>query len=572
MAGSGNSLSARSGAGTDGQSAFPHGAAVLAEKVDGILASPAFLRSPILSRLLRYLLAKTISGEAETLKAYTIAVEGLDRPPDFDAQIDSYPRVQMVRLRKALETYYAHNPTLPEPYVYLCAGTYALQLESRAVACSKTSRLTRVGAPAIRGLAAIPAAVGTLYSKRGLIAFAVLMLAGLAVLIAIIIQTGRMRSHVVPEASGVHAPVIEIAFREPDVARRGAEISDIMSEALTRSWVTQVRDKTFGGREGAHLPTYRVVLHETENGLETQLIDAPSGMILWTESVASIASSDLRASLGPMIAELVRPFGIIARTETARLPPDSSSSYACVLRYMDFLRSGRAGMRDRIAACLEKPADQPQLAATMAALRAFFTLEAQAWPDREAQLVRAEHYTRIAAQADAEDPYSHYARARLALLRERCADGLLYGDRAIAANPYDATIVTVLSGLVAPCSRTRGTALLDRAYRIRNDNDVPLRTPLVLATIAQRQEKRLSALSYLTPPPAGPQLPGYLLSESLIAASQGHLAEARRLWGAFRRLNPAISSDDGQVRTVVLPDPQRRAVLDYLQREGVTGS
>lgn len=74
-----------------------------------IAQSPQFARSPVLRRLLAYLIEETLVGNGARLKAYQIAVDGLGRDEDFDPQSDSYPRVQVGRLRKMLDLFYADN-------------------------------------------------------------------------------------------------------------------------------------------------------------------------------------------------------------------------------------------------------------------------------------------------------------------------------------------------------------------------------------------------------------------------------------------------------------------------------
>ncbi len=75
-----------------------------------VIQSPEFMRSPVLRRLLEYLVAQTLAGNGKRLKAYQIAVEGLGRDDSFDPQSDSYPRVQVGRLRKMLDMHYAVLP------------------------------------------------------------------------------------------------------------------------------------------------------------------------------------------------------------------------------------------------------------------------------------------------------------------------------------------------------------------------------------------------------------------------------------------------------------------------------
>ena len=73
---------------------------------DRLLSDPEFARSPSMCKLLRFLLDYKLSGNSVPLKSYTIATDALGRDVDFDTQTDSYPRVQMGRLRRMLDNFY----------------------------------------------------------------------------------------------------------------------------------------------------------------------------------------------------------------------------------------------------------------------------------------------------------------------------------------------------------------------------------------------------------------------------------------------------------------------------------
>ena len=76
---------------------------------DRLLSDAEFARSPSMSKLLRFLVDYKLSGSSTPLKAYTIAVDALGRDENFDTQTDSYPRVQMGRLRRMLDNFYLHG-------------------------------------------------------------------------------------------------------------------------------------------------------------------------------------------------------------------------------------------------------------------------------------------------------------------------------------------------------------------------------------------------------------------------------------------------------------------------------
>jgi hypothetical protein len=89
-----------------------------------VLNDPAFLRAPVLARLLRYLIDKTASQE--TISSYSIAFEGLGKQGHDQADADTYARVAVARLRKTLAAYYATSKDTDQ--IYVISGTYQVRL------------------------------------------------------------------------------------------------------------------------------------------------------------------------------------------------------------------------------------------------------------------------------------------------------------------------------------------------------------------------------------------------------------------------------------------------------------
>lgn len=85
-------------------------------QLERVLATEAFVNAGRLSRLLRYLVDRTLTGEGDQLKEYVLGVEVFDRPGAYDPRLDSIVRVEMRRLRSKLEEYY-HGPGATDPLV-----------------------------------------------------------------------------------------------------------------------------------------------------------------------------------------------------------------------------------------------------------------------------------------------------------------------------------------------------------------------------------------------------------------------------------------------------------------------
>ena len=539
----------------------------LSTEQDDILETVAFRRSPILSRLLRYLVEQTIAGRSEQLKSYTIAVDGLARPDTFDAQLDSYPRVQMVRLRKALESHYAERAPRDGQSLYLSSGSYRVRLAEPQEAYPHLFEREADNAAAPR---TDPVPVSAKSDRRLLPwwgGVAIVLLVGLATwLSATIWFVGPVP--VAGSAAGVRMPTLTVEAKPNATGAATRLATSVLVDGLRRSWVARVRDE--GSKQlaaGATKADYRLTLNAGVDHVDAQLTDLRTATVIWTGSSPFDAA---HASLAPMVARIAGPYGTIAQAETARLTARDKGSYACILSYFEYVKTRDGAVKMRLEECLKLPADEVRLAAPLDAVRSLATIESRSLPDRAVQLETAAQFARRAVERDGADAYAQYASARIAYVRNRCVTGNFHADRAILANPNDIMIATALAGLAVQCDRTRASAFLDQAFWIRSDGDAAMRAFLVVAAMLLGYDERVAELGGAIRPPAGPQLETYLISETMVAAAQGHRAEAIAYWAEFRALYPnAGKSDDAHLRRVIAADPLRRRILKVLADRGI---
>ena len=76
-------------------------------ELQAVLASEALQRAPALSSFLAFICEETLQGRSDQLKEYTIAVEALGRPNEFQPIENPIVRVQASRLRECLKEYYS---------------------------------------------------------------------------------------------------------------------------------------------------------------------------------------------------------------------------------------------------------------------------------------------------------------------------------------------------------------------------------------------------------------------------------------------------------------------------------
>ena len=93
-------------------------------ELHAVLQSDLFVRSPALANLLSYLCEKTLAGEGDQIKEYSLAVDVFRRPDTFDQDADSIVRVQVNRLRKRLAEFYSGEGAGHRLHISIPVGHY----------------------------------------------------------------------------------------------------------------------------------------------------------------------------------------------------------------------------------------------------------------------------------------------------------------------------------------------------------------------------------------------------------------------------------------------------------------
>src|SRR5262245_57257015 len=108
-------------------------------QLERILASAGFATADRLSRFLRYVVERSIAGEAAQLKEYVIGVEVFDRDERYDPRLDSIVRVEAGRLRTKIDEYYNGPGRADTLIIHLRRGSYAPVFEYRQHSPSELS-------------------------------------------------------------------------------------------------------------------------------------------------------------------------------------------------------------------------------------------------------------------------------------------------------------------------------------------------------------------------------------------------------------------------------------------------
>ena len=96
----------------------------VAQQLERILSSPLFKQSKRYSPFLRYVVEKTLAGEADRLKERTLGIEVFGRAPNYDSSNDPVVRVTAGEVRKRIAQYYHDSEHEGELRIELSPGSY----------------------------------------------------------------------------------------------------------------------------------------------------------------------------------------------------------------------------------------------------------------------------------------------------------------------------------------------------------------------------------------------------------------------------------------------------------------
>jgi hypothetical protein len=100
-------------------------------QVQRILQSKTFRTSEVHRNLLNYLADKSLAGEADSLKEYTIGLDVFAKPSSYDPRQESTVRMHVARLRQKLAEYYRTEGADDPIIVDLPKGGFRVTFESR---------------------------------------------------------------------------------------------------------------------------------------------------------------------------------------------------------------------------------------------------------------------------------------------------------------------------------------------------------------------------------------------------------------------------------------------------------
>jgi hypothetical protein len=568
---------------------------ILKAETAAILADPSFRRSPTLSKLLQFLVNETLEGRGETLKSYTLAVDALGRPNDYDSSSDSSARVQMIRLRKALESYYAKIPPIEKLCIYLQSGSYLVRADEPSIAyptlyrlnagtgeTEPTDRLEPVRLrPPVSFSPRAPSAAGTASPaltwkwKQWTFAAVVAVIAAAA-----IVTIYRISNAVTGPA--YESPVVRIMPIDdngrPELAGLSGYLRNVYEGDLPRFKLARVRlaedSSTNGGQENEryHLNSRIVPDGQLRATLFLNLDDVRSNTVIWTQNVSlPLDPAEARQTIVPLLGEINGPVGAIALHQTGLTQNIDAGGFPCLLKYFEFIRTRRPDLEERVASCLAKPVEEEFIEATMLGVRALFQLERPAAQKKfETATTSGLALARQAVAADPNDGWANFAMARLSFAARDCRSTIVYTQRTMAANPNSPVFPAVLASLTPECKYPGAVDILDQALLTQNPLYIRSRLILVQAAIFNKQPQKIALIKDSELPETNVQKRYYYATETFIAASKGETDEANRNWRLFNSVSdPDAATSDARLSSIIIIPTLRDHALDYLREAGV---
>jgi tetratricopeptide (TPR) repeat protein len=437
------------------------------ENLDKILASEAFRSAPQLGAFLRFVVEKTIQGEPDQIKGYTIATQALGRNEDFDPQIDPIVRVEAMRLRKNLENYYARAGADDSLSIQIPRGGYVPVFTHRTqrkaditVKSSSLSFFRKMGSGVHWGQ----------HFYNLLLPFTIVVgLAAIVITTASSFVTGspfsqkgygfqRSPSSFLPfsysKPGEVRIPVVQVK----PVKIKGEALPRQFSEwlhARILQDLSRFDELITVSREEFPVTqdTYTLMVQGTPDGanisFEASLLHNTTGRTIW--------SKDLNARLLPtnvdklenvlsqeIVTTLAQPHGIIFSDLRTRRPEDPR--LGCLIDAHDYFYAPSTDAHAQVRDCLEEAVEEAEnFHSGRAALTYIYLEELRAgFNPRPETLERALRTARRAVDLAPESARAHQALMAALFANGDKTEALRIGEHSLELNPLDSTITATL--------------------------------------------------------------------------------------------------------------------------------
>ena len=455
------------------------------EQLERILASPEFAAAPRMTVLLRHLVACTIDGRTAQLTGYAIGLDVFERSASFDPAQDSIVRVQMTRLRRMLEEFYAVAGVADDVIIAIPKGQYCAQFSYAPSAAPHKGPEPEAAAP-------IPRARGRVWQNAHDSALAL----SLTVIALVAVVSFALASLVNPRtaqpAPGAEPRVLVTKY----TARDDVPETRLIAQGIQRDLIAELAQyanfevigydtasQTANGKQAAaaHDADYTLSgdIDFVKGAVKvySRLTEIRSGVVIWTD-VATLDVDDTvdlfaahRGIAFEVASTLGQSYGVIQnagrRLESA--PGHTSfEGYACVLATYDYMREKSAAAHRDVRGCLEKTTrTSPNYASAWALLSWVYGDEARySFNPRRGDdaTLRALKAAKRAVGADTRNAMAHQYLAVAQYYLNRDAEALNSARIALSLSPNSSEVLANVGWIQAFVGDPQdGEALMQRA-------------------------------------------------------------------------------------------------------------
>jgi TolB-like protein len=333
--------------------------------LDRALGWPEIARSQQLGRFLDYIVRRTLEGDEQAIKAYSIAVDVFGRAADFDPQVDPIVRVQARRLRSLLEQYYDSAGSADAVRITLPVGRYVPMFE--CIGADRTVDIT--AAPDAIAPAAMPTA-----RPRGHVTLSwftlLIVTLGIAAL-AYSLSTLEPRREQ-PSAAVLSGPSITIVeFQDLSGAGSRPVVAGLALELVTDLNAFEDIDARYGGGEAMTVPATASdfvltgIVRRADQAVQYSAIltETASGAVVWSRtipvseqrSLQPDALDEMSQTLSLVLGSPRGPLHMPARKALSRGMPAAGvpTLYLCHVLFDLYRETGTAASGASAATCYD---------------------------------------------------------------------------------------------------------------------------------------------------------------------------------------------------------------------------
>lgn len=387
--------------------------------LEQLLAWPEIARSPQLGKFLDYIVRLKLDGDEQSIKAYSIAVDVLGRPADFDPQSDPIVRVQARRLRTLIDEYYRGPGKDDLVRIALPVGRYVPEFcmaEGSAdadVTASKVNQMATQPEPA----PARARATGGVYLSW--FALAAISLGALVMSVAIF---GPFPGRTSISTGGLQRPSVRVVefqnLTRPD--SDAPKVAGLAIELVTDLGHFEDIDARYGGGSDLSIAiadddvsdyvlTGIVRKDQALVQYSAILTDSGTGTVVWNHAIAVPAAAatqpdvldEVSRRLSLILGSPRGPLHVKARELLALAPPDTgaSSPYLCRMLFHLYRETGTTAAATLTADCIASLPESERASAAGLAISASLLVE-QAIGRSEEPMSQAERWRAAEASLD----------------------------------------------------------------------------------------------------------------------------------------------------------------------------